>query len=364
MHVIKARNVAHALYQGLDYIHEHGENEPSRDGPVLVSPVPVTTVYARPTERVVFDEWRDANPFFHLFESIWMLAGQNDARWLDTWVRDFSSRYAEPGGLMWGTYGHRWRSHFEQDQLQDIVHRLRRNPRDRRIVLSMWDPSYDLVGPEDIDEDGVADWGAHPEPRDLPCNTHVYFRVRNEDPLLDGRDVMTENGQLEHQVLDMTVLCRSNDIVWGAYGANAVHFSVLQEYMAAAIGVGVGIYYQMSNNYHLYTERFAKMLPGWGGAPSYNPYLHLASGGSRVMPMRMVTQPQEFLRDCERFVFDPSWDQAIYANSWFSQVAVPMRQAHLAFKHGDVLTAQHIMDQIAASDWRLACQQWVSRHAK
>lgn len=351
MHVIKARNVAHALYQGLSFIHEHGEAEPSRDGPVLVSPVPVTTVYARPTERVVFDEWRDANPFFHLFESIWMLAGQNDARWLDTWVRDFSSRYAEEGGTMWGTYGHRWRRHFETDQLFDIIHRLRRNPNDRRVVLGMWDPNYDLVGPLDVDEDGAVDWGEHPEPRDLPCNTHVYFRVRNV-----AIDDTMETGPR----LDMTVLCRSNDIVWGAYGANAVHFSVLQEYLAASIDCQVGTYYQVSNNYHLYTERFAKMLPAWADTPSYNPYI----GAERVQPRRMVTIPGEFLRDCERFVLDHNWDNAIYANSWFSEVAVPMRRAHLAYRHGDFLGAQHHAADIAASDWRLAVQQWIDRHAK
>jgi thymidylate synthase len=55
-------------------------------------------------------------------------------------------------------------------------------------------------------------------------------------------------------VLDLTVLCRSNDVVWGAYGANAVHFSVLQEYLAGRIGVDVGVMYQFSNNYHGYVD--------------------------------------------------------------------------------------------------------------
>ena len=58
MHVIKVRNVAQALEHGLRYIHQVGEAEPSRDGPVLVAPHPVATVYTHPTERVLFDEWR------------------------------------------------------------------------------------------------------------------------------------------------------------------------------------------------------------------------------------------------------------------------------------------------------------------
>ena len=44
-----------------------------------------------------------------------------------------------------------------------------------------------------------------------------------------------KNGRLQ-----MTVHCRSNDIIWGTYGANAVHFSILQEYVAARIGVDLG----------------------------------------------------------------------------------------------------------------------------
>lgn len=57
----------------------------------------------------------------------------------------------------------------------------------------------------------------------------------------------------------MTVFCRSNDIIWGCYGANAVHFSMLQEYLATYIGCPVGIYQQVSVNWHAYVEVFKKV---------------------------------------------------------------------------------------------------------
>jgi thymidylate synthase len=75
--------------------------------------------------------------------------------------------------------------------------------------------------------------------KDVPCNTNAFFRVTN------GK-------------LDMMVNCRSNDIFWGAYGANAVHFSFLQEYVASSIGVEVGRYWQNSFNFHAYVDRFPK----------------------------------------------------------------------------------------------------------
>ena len=111
----------------------------------------------------------------------------------------------EQDGLMWNHAG----DHATVfDQLQTCVHLLRENPGDRRVVISIWDPSRDLA--EDV--------------KDVPCNTHMYPRIREEKGC---------------PVLELTVCCRSNDIIWGATGANAVHFSFVQEWMAAQIGVGV-----------------------------------------------------------------------------------------------------------------------------
>ena len=70
MHVIMVSGVNAAYAQGLRYICEHGELQNSRAGEVLVAPTPVTIVYERPQERVLFDPLRDANPVFHLMESI------------------------------------------------------------------------------------------------------------------------------------------------------------------------------------------------------------------------------------------------------------------------------------------------------
>src|SRR3990170_4411256 len=51
---------------------------PSRVGECLMVEEPVIVSYDQPRERVLFNQARDANPFFHLYESLWMLAGRND----------------------------------------------------------------------------------------------------------------------------------------------------------------------------------------------------------------------------------------------------------------------------------------------
>ena len=64
MHVIKAENVNHAYTAGKNFLADHGEEHDSRAGKVLRSPIPVTTIYEEPCQRVLFNAVRDCNPFF------------------------------------------------------------------------------------------------------------------------------------------------------------------------------------------------------------------------------------------------------------------------------------------------------------
>ena len=352
MKVIDARNVNSAYDQGLRWLREVGELQRSRVGDVLVAPTPVTTVYQRPRERVLFDPKRDANPIFHVAEALWMLAGRRDAKWLDRFVKDFSSRFAEDDGTQWGAYGFRWRQHFElagggsfhgTDQLNTIVSLLQKNPDDRRIVLQMWDPVIDL--------------GA--DKRDLPCNVTAFFRTRRGD--------VDHTGDHTESVLDLTVFCRSNDILYGAYGANSVHFSVLLEYMAARIGVEVGRYYQISNNFHAYTDILDKV-----GTPTTvdDPYTL-----DKVHPQRMFTVPAAIDEDLAQFmewtddgIGDDEFLECPYTfyNSWFTYTALPLMEAHWHWKHGNRNIALAIVKDpfnLMASDWQLAARQWMERRS-
>jgi thymidylate synthase len=224
MHIIHAKTPDEALCQALLDASRHSylfSESQSRNGPVLRYKVPVTTVWSDPTNRILWNETRDANPFLHFIEAAWMLAGRNDLATVAKLTPQMAS-YSDDGHTLYGAYGYRWRHHFGFDQLQTIIEELRKNPETRRCVLQMWD------GHEELKK-------AVTGGKDCCCNTAIYF-----DPL-DGK-------------LNMTVTNRSNDTVWGAYGANVVHMSILHEYVAAQTGLQLGTYYQMSNNLHLYTE--------------------------------------------------------------------------------------------------------------
>lgn len=340
MRVIEARNVNDAFSQGVSLIKSEGLLQRSRAGDVLVVPYPVITHYHRPTERVLFDYIRDANPFFHIFEAIWMLSGRRDATWLDRFVKTFSSRFAEDNGEQHGAYGFRWRRHFDiegggnpflPDQLDTVVNMLKKDPLDRRAVITMWDP--------------VADLGA--EKKDIPCNLVVLPRIRFEG-----------SGSL----LDITVFCRSNDIIWGAYGANAVHFSVLQEYLAARLGVEIGSYYQISNNYHAYVDT----LKAYSNDPDpYQKYL--------VRPEPIFTDAAHADEDIKCFV---DWVDVVvvgdipisgwnYYNRWFRDTGEVLIEAHTYWKGGKRKLAENcLMESAASLDWKVATLAWMKRRLK
>ncbi len=322
MHVINARNVNDAYAQALHYLFVHGEEEASRNGPVVVAPAPVTTVYDHPTERVLFSPVRDANPFFHLMESLWMLAGRDDLAF-PLWFNSHFKDYSDDGITIHGAYGHRWRRHFGTDQLLCIGNELFHNPESRRCVLQMWSAALDLGKPY----------------RDVPCNTHVYFDCR-------------------HGRLNMTVCNRSNDALWGAYGANAVHMSMLQEFLAAYIGVPVGIYRQMSNNLHLY-QATMPAHPGAAVKDAHDHNYYITKGACRPYPLVDSNETAaDFLLDLEHF-FEKAWGQP-YRTEYFRGVVLPMYEAWAARKD-KTGTGLEETNRIVAEDWRIACTNWINR---
>lgn len=319
-HVIRVANVNNALEEGLRYLTMSGERSRSRNGDVVRAPGPVVTEYTHPWDRVLISVTRDANPFFHLFESIWMLAGRNDV----TFVQKYASRmasFSDDGETLNGAYGHRWRVGFEFDQLLHIIDYLKNDPTGRRAVLEMWHP-YDLL--------------AVRASKDVPCNTHIYFQRRGEK-------------------LDMTVCCRSNDMIWGAYGANAVHMSVLLEFMAHMLGLRMGLMRQFSLDMHVYTEHFPETK--WGDliyeADVQNPYTRGALEHQPLFHDDYNTVIHKCVSFCE--------GNHISSNDFFGNTLMPMRAAWESYKQGDFNQALNLVDCMEAWDWRLACRLWVIR---
>lgn len=318
------RNVNTIFTDALWWMKVAGVKEKSRNGKVLVAPGPVVSEYRNPTERLCFNPTRDANHVFHLMESIWMLAGQNDVSWL----LPFNSRfveYTEDGVTQHGAYGRRWRHHFQVDQIKDIIYLLRTDPESRRAVMGMWDPAVDSLA----------------NVRDVPCNTHIYFDTR-------------------HGALNMTVCNRSNDMLWGAYGANVVHMSMLQEVIAAGVGLEVGVYRQFSNNMHIYTDNpVAQCLLENTPLLKYDLY---ATGDAKPVQLIQLNETvEDFLVDCVRFVeqesFEDDKQRLPYRTAFMRNIAQPLYNAYLERRAG----GEPKLDDLYPCDWTTAFTLWADR---
>ena len=262
-----------------------------------------------------------------------MLAGRNDVAYVSSIVSSMA-QFSDNGREFHGAYGHRWRNHFHIDQVLTIALALKANPDCRRQVLAMWDC------PEDL---GV-------NSKDIPCNTHAYF----------SRD---EEGRL-----DMMICNRSNDAVWGAVGANCVHFTVLQEFMAGVIGCEVGRYWQTTNNFHLYLDKHEALMNQLAdiantseGLAQDDPY---AMGRVYTTPLLPFGDAERFDRDMPFFLSEGM--TLGVSDPFVRKVLVPVVLALMVMKRGDApqkfeSARLHLAALPEKSDWRLACEQWVGR---
>lgn len=334
----------------------------SRVGQVVQIDEPVTITYSHPKERVLVNQSRDANPFFHLYEALWMIAGRNDIAPLNYYSSNYAKQVQDGDSLYAnGAYGYRWRKassevpvppphRFYQsthvcDQLKVLVNHLKKTPNSRRAVLSMWNVSDDLLK---VDTS-----------KDICCNLNICFSIRDVNA---GRG---EYGYEHYPVLDMTVFNRSNDLIWGALGANYVHFTILQEYLAAHLGCGVGVYSQVSNNLHIYTKRFKP--EEWLDKSNNDPKFHWQY---RYNPAPLVKDPRVFDKELQNFVEfwsgkdgDEPTVKAVWQEPFFRDVAGPMLRAfccHKLKRDNADIWAGRIQDE----HWRTAAQNWLERRRK
>jgi thymidylate synthase len=339
----------------------------SRNGPVLEMNCPVATVYERPMERVSFSHARDANPFFHLFEAIWIAAGRDDVAFLAL----FNARmleYSDDGRTFHAPYGHRLRRHFQRqtsmedigilgssrppmvytiDQIVKCASMLRDDPNTRRAVMSIWDPCRDL--------------GA--ESKDIPCNDTVFFKAR------EHRD----RDQNLHWHLDMTVCCRSNDALWGAYGTNVVQFSLIQELVASSANMRVGTYTQLSDSFHIYIGNAVwqrmQMAYDW----NRDPYVQDTSVAFdwQVTPYPLLWNDDlvGWLHEAEKLCSDILGSTTIepseFKHPFFREVAIPLWKTWWLYKNTGLSSAIDFLETRDLSiDWFAAAMAWLIRRAR
>ena len=317
----------------------------SRNGPVYRYPEPVSICLTHPDERVNFSAVRDANPFFHLMEGLAMLAPHNSVAFLAYFAKAML-QYSDDGqtyNAFYGTRARRWTHTPKQliDQLSIVIRTLRDNPDTRQAVVQLWDP-IDLVF----------------NSKDKACNLALLFDISREG------------------LVNMTSFNRSNDAVLGGVsGANIVHLSMFQEYVACALGRPVGVWWHISNNLHVYAEQpqWKRLCEPANVTDIVDPYTnhdHMellplfdeASGHSRN---KFDEELSRFLNHATAVIVGGFANDLLlrtnYADGYISAVAVPMFNVWQRYKAKDNLGALMLTEEIVAPDWKLACRLWLDR---
>lgn len=307
----------------------------TRNGPVLRIDEPVILTFTSPTERCLFNTARDVNPFSLLYESLWTLAGRDDVKSIAYYTKRMTD-FSDDGKVWHGAYGHRWRTRFGGDQLDAAVRLLKEDPSSRRVVLTMWSPTADLL---DQKAEGL----------DYPCNTHVYVKIR------DGK-------------LNIHVINRSNDLVLGLFGTNYVVFSFLLEYLAARIGVPVGVYHHTTDDLHAYEWNWKPEL--WLEESKYVDCYHgdnMLRREYEASFVPLVRDPATFERELPAFVERhdgqnmPDKGDAHWHEPFLNDVAEPLLTLFHWHKLGDTAFALDNVDLVKADDWRIAADGWLRR---
>lgn len=365
-HVIQARNVNDAfakaitmMRQDLTDVHRpeggtmRGANlrrrQPLGKAVTVEHVGPVITEYEAPLERVLFSGVRDVNPYFHLMETLWILAGRADVAWLARFNKQMAA-YSDDGNVFHAPYGFRLRKMSGLDQIHEAAEVLRKDPFNRQAVLQIWNYAWDLNVPS----------------KDIPCNDLLFAKVN------DG-------------FLDLTVCCRSNDIIWGCYGTNMVQFSMIQERLAAQVGVPVGILRQFSDSFHYYPDNeatkrifdspftFAETDPYRDFTVAPVPLFNGVHGEVETWEddlahFMMMTEPMA--EDHLEGIF-PVQD-GNYRDRFFTDVAVPMYTGWAFYKkQGPQYAANYMLEQMQRVrgytgydvDWLYAGREWMLRRA-
>lgn len=199
------------------------------------------------------------------------------------------------------------------------------------------------------------------------CNLSVMFSIRSVHEEVDtgGFDPQGHpiNDGVTTKLLDMTVTNRSNDLVWGMLGANVVHFSFLQEYMAARLGCEVGVYNQFTNNLHVYCTRKDYKPDAWLSDETPDAYVE-----QPINYVPLVQNADRFDQEVARFI-DVDWNDANprapgwhgFLEPFLETVASPMCRAFVMHKNRDYSAAIYWCNEIKADDWRIACYNWIEK---
>ncbi len=158
-----------------------------------------------------------------IYELLWLISGDTNIRFLKENDVRIWNEWADENGDLGPVYGAQWRNFNGQgiDQLKDVVHRLKTNPNDRRMIVSAWNPAQ-------IEEMALP-----------PCHAFYQFYVADNK-------------------LSCQLYQRSCDMFLGV-PFNIASYALLTMMMAQVTGLEVGEFIHTLGDTHIYHNHFEQV---------------------------------------------------------------------------------------------------------
>jgi thymidylate synthase len=171
-----------------------------------------------PLDNNIKTSWRKWNPKYAEREWQWYLSQNRSVEELKKHAPIWDKMHGGDN-IVNSNYGWQW---GRSNQLDKTIEQLKKNKNTRQAWISIFDGK---------EKDQYQ--------YDTPCTLAVGFNVH---PCADNE-------------LNMTVLMRSNDLVYG-FCNDQYCFSKLQELVATELGLEVGTYYHFAHDMHIYEKHF------------------------------------------------------------------------------------------------------------
>lgn len=160
---------------------------------------------------------------FATAEGMAWLCGWDDVAWLKAF-RPSIDRFSDDGKIFHGAYGKRLG--FQGGSLGKALQVLQADQDSRQVVANIWSNVFDLGETS----------------KDLPCNTQLLLKVRPQ---------AQHTAQTPHPALHLTVVVRSQDLVWGFPYDHHGWWLVLHT-LASCLDVDPGCLTQVIDSLHVY----------------------------------------------------------------------------------------------------------------
>lgn len=250
------------LREALIRILQDGEQtEPSKGA--AIDTIAASLTLTNPRARLSRTEGR-GRLFSGLGELTWYLSGSNAVEPIAFYIPAY--RQFQEDGAIHGGYGPRLFQPKGKSQIDYVLETLSSNPWSRKAVIQLFDR-------EDVQE----------KHEDVPCTCTLQFLIRKER-------------------LNLVTYMRSND-AWLGLAHDIFCFTMLQEMVARALKIPLGIYEHFVGSLHLYNRNIeqakAFLDEGWQSTTIEMP----------PMPSEMVWENVESLVNAEREIREGQFEE-------------------------------------------------------